>query len=294
MIDLKHQDKPGHSFEAFGSHAKYWTYGDPKLPTIIVIHGFRGTHHGLLSIIKYLPKYHVVVPDLPGFGDSTPMTTQPHNMLGYARFIRELIHHLKLDPVILLGHSMGTTVAAELVALDPAIATHLILINPIAEHPLKSQTGPQIALGGLHLKIGAQWLPEKIGLVWLSHSWPIMLASATMTKTRDKQLRRWIHANHLTYMKRFHNRHTLFEVYRASVEHTVTAHAANITIPTLLIAGRVDAIAPIKGQRKLAAAIAGAQLIEFDNVGHIIHYEKAREAAAAINDFLPPPATPAV
>src|SRR5882757_8626443 len=136
MANLYPNDPPGRPVSLYGSQAKYWVYGGDQQPVIVVVHGYRGTHHGLISLIEHLPDYRFIVPDLPGFGESTPMTEQPHNMEGYARFVLGLIHELRLGPIILLGHSMGTTVAAEMLAMEPNLATRLILINSIAENPL--------------------------------------------------------------------------------------------------------------------------------------------------------------
>ena len=53
------------------SSTAYWVYGNEQAPkTIILIHGYRGTHHGLELIAKELNNYKVIVPDLPGFGQS--------------------------------------------------------------------------------------------------------------------------------------------------------------------------------------------------------------------------------
>jgi pimeloyl-ACP methyl ester carboxylesterase len=118
-----------------------------------------------------------------------------------------------------------------------------------------------------------------------------LIGSVSMTKTRDKSLRRRIHRSHMTYMSHYHDRATLLEAYYGSINNTVTMNAARITIPTLLIAGKADAIAPIAGQRKLVALFAHGKLVELDNVGHIIHYEQPAAAAQAIIDFLSPVTT---
>jgi len=275
-----------HTTKILGSEVKYWIFNNDKPRTIVMVHGFRGTHRGLQDIVDALPDFRIVIPDLPGFGDSTPMTEQPHTMRGYAECIRQLIHKLKLKQVIILGHSMGTMIGAELVALEPRLVSRLVLVNPIAEHPLRGFGVIAMSPGVLYHWLGGKVLPEKIGHWLLSNKLLFLIGSATMTKTKDKQLRKKIHNNHITYMSKFHNRHTLLEAYYASMNTTVTEQVAHIKVPTLLIAGKVDTIAPIAGQRKLANLLEHSQLIELDNVGHIIHYEKPREAAQAIRKFL--------
>ena len=58
----------------------YWVYNDDlKLPVIVMIHGLRGTHHGLDLIAKNLPGYRIIIPDLPGFGISKEFSGE-HNI----------------------------------------------------------------------------------------------------------------------------------------------------------------------------------------------------------------------
>jgi pimeloyl-ACP methyl ester carboxylesterase len=275
-----------HQTTLLGSRLHYWIANPTKPATIMVVHGFRGTHHGLQDVMDGLLDYRLVVPDLPGFGQSTPMTEQPHTMTGYAKLIIALIDELKLPQVALLGHSMGTSVAAEVVVARPDLISRLILINPIAEPPDQGLTALKLLPGMWYQWLGTQVLPERLGQALLTHPMLIHIASAAMTKTRNPALRRRIHTTHKDYMIRYSDRHTLWEAYTASLKGAVSRHASQLQLPTLLIVGRQDDIAPLKGQRKLAAALPQAELVEIDGVGHLIHYEKPQEAAAAINDFL--------
>src|SRR5665811_1543877 len=82
----------------------YYTYSDKsKLPVIVMIHGFRGTHHGLELIAKQLDGYRVIVPDLPGFGESKPLENE-HSLKNYVTWLGKFINNLNLStPPILLG-----------------------------------------------------------------------------------------------------------------------------------------------------------------------------------------------
>lgn len=272
--------------ELHGTTVHYWVYNAHKSPTIVMLHGFRGTHLGMGDIIEHLPDARLVVPDLPGFGRSRPMTDLPHNIEGYAQLAYEFIAATQTLPVVLFGHSMGTQIAAELVAQHPDVATHLLLVNPIAEPPLEGSGRIKMAPGNLYHWLGGKALPERAGHALLTNKFLFLVGSATMTKTKDKALRSKIHNNHINYMGDFSDRRTLLEAYVGSTTSTVTDRAEHIHIPTLLIAGKIDAIAPIGGQRKLVKALKHGHLVELDNVGHIIHYEKPAEAATEITRFL--------
>ena len=50
----------------------YWEYGDAdaSTETLLVVHGYRGDHHGLEPVIAFLEGVRVISPDLPGFGET--------------------------------------------------------------------------------------------------------------------------------------------------------------------------------------------------------------------------------
>jgi pimeloyl-ACP methyl ester carboxylesterase len=270
----------------FGSDVHVWTYGKKSLPAILVIHGYRGTHHGLERVIEQLPGYRFVVPDLPGFGESSPMTERPHTIDGYVDMASELIKQLSLQPTIVIGHSMGSIVAGRLAATRPDLVSKLILINPIAKNPLKGLSGLMISPSIIYHWMGGAALPEKAGRWVFDSPLPILLGSIAMTKTNDPDERQKIHATHIKFMTHYSDTRTLREAYRASISRTVVDDAANIPHDTLLIAGSIDAIAPIRSQRSLQKKLPRATLHEIQNVGHLVHYETAPQAAKAIADFL--------
>lgn len=278
--------------EISGADLRYWVYRDDlgsEGRTVLMVHGLRGTHEGLTPIADALPHRRVVIPDLPGFGDSGPMTRR-HDAEGYARAITELIERLdgRKRPVVLLGHSFGSVVAARVASSAPELVDRLILVNPIATLPLR---GPRVVLSGLtsaYYALGAA-LPGRVGRSWLSTKWFVLAASRAMTRTRDKRLRRFIDDSHLRHFSRFHSPALLGETFRASVTSTVADYADSLTVPTLMIAGETDDIAPLAGQYELAARIAGAELVVIPEVGHLVHYETPAAAAGEIERFLAVP-----
>lgn len=264
----------------------YWTYNPDKKRTIVMVHGFRGTHHGLEKLIAELAEFRVVVPDMPGFGDTPAMKNHTHTVQNYSELMREFIKKLDFKKPILFGHSMGTIVVADMIAAEPGIAEKAVFVNPIANRPTEGFGAVKIAPGIVYHHLAGRILPERIGTAILRNKQLFLIGSATMTKTKDKELRKWIHWNHVTYMKRFSDRKSLLEAYESSSKTTIRDYVTKLDLPILMVAGKKDDIAPIKGQRTLAAELKNATLIELDNVGHIVHYEKPTEAGQEIIRFL--------
>lgn len=275
-----------HTTDCSGSTVHYWEYNSDKRPTIVVIHGYRGTHHGLERVIAHLPQYRFIVPDLPGFGVSEPLTTGQHTIEGYAEAMAAFIEVLSLQGSIVLGHSMGSIVAAELAKTHPEIMESLILVNPIAAHPLKGASGLIVSPSILYHWLGGKALPANLGRKLLDSRAFLLFGSVLMAKTRDKTLRGIIHANHLTHMAEYDNPAMLYEAYLGSLSGTVTDRAPHINVPTLLIAGDRDDLAPPATQKRLVQQLPSAELVIIDHVGHLIHYETPSEAARAIDQFI--------
>ncbi len=269
-----------------GSNVHYWVYNADKPDTIVMIHGFRGNHYGLHDIVAMLPEYRIVIPDLPGFGLSTPFRNgHHHDIAGYTAFAEEFIRRLGLEHPTLLGHSFGTIVAASVAARSPQLIDRLILVNAIASPALG---GPRTIMSHgakLYYRIGAA-LPERAGRALLSSKLMVQATSSLLAKTKDKQLRADIHRHHHKHFSTFQTREALLEAFDASIRHTVLDYASDIAMPTLLIAGAADDIAPLKGQHVLERLLPDAQLVVVDQVGHLIHREAPKQAAEAITTFL--------
>lgn len=270
-----------------GASTAYWVYGSQTASTtLIAVHGFRGEHHGLESVLAFLPELRVIAPDLPGFGESAPLPGRTHDLDQYAGWLRDFAAAVAPDAVI-LGHSFGSIVASAAVAggLD---TPRLILINPIGAPALEGPKGLMTRLAVLYYDLGAR-LPQRLGTALLRNRLIVRIMSITMAKTKNRALRRFIHDQHDTYFSHFADRDVLRDAFVASVSHDVRAFAPHIDVPALLVAAQKDDITPIEAERRLAELFRNAELVEIADVGHLIHYETPAEAAGAIRRFLKVP-----
>ena len=267
-----------------GAITAYWVYGpEDAETTVIAVHGFRGEHHGLEPVLAYLPEVRVIAPDLPGFGESDPLPGRRHDLGEYAGWLTDFAAAVAPDAVI-LGHSFGSIVASAAVA-GGLTTPRLILLNPIGAPALEGPKGLMTRLAVLYYALGAR-LPEKAGTALLRNRVIVRVMSITMAKTKDPELRRFIHDQHDTYFSRFSDRDVLRDAFVASVSHDVREFAPDIDVPTLLVAAERDDITPIEAERRLATIFPDASLVEIAHVGHLIHYETPAEAAGAVRRFL--------
>jgi pimeloyl-ACP methyl ester carboxylesterase len=269
-----------------GGETAYWVYGpDDAAVTILAVHGFRGEHHGLEPVVAHLPGYRVVSPDLPGFGETAPVAGRRHDLDLYAEWLRAFSSVVAPGAVV-LGHSFGSIVAAAAVAGGlPTPA--LILVNPIGAPALEGPRGVLTRLAVFYYWAGAR-LPRGAGDALLRNPAIVRTMSIAMAKTKDPELRRFVHEQHDAYFSRFADRDVLRDAFVTSVSHDVRAFAPAIAQPVLLVAAQDDDITPIAAERHLATLFPSAELVEIPDVGHLIHYETPAEAAAAISRFLRP------
>lgn len=273
-----------------GVEVQYWHY-EPMVRTeqtrtVLVIHGFRGDHHGLARVVEELANMEIYSPDLPGFGASEAFTDREHSIENYAQFVADFMAATSLGTeTVLLGHSFGSIVASYFSAEHPGAISELILINPIAAPALEGPKGVLSKLAEFYYLAAAK-IPSSAGNALLRSKLIVYFMSVTMAKTKDRQLLSYIHGQHNAYFSGFANREMLLEAFRASIGGTVRQVATALNLPVLLIAGDKDEIAPLPSQRVLLGQLPDAELVVISDVGHLIHYETPAPAASAIIDFL--------
>ncbi|MHA1913673.1 MAG: alpha/beta fold hydrolase [Promethearchaeota archaeon] len=77
-------------------------------------------------------KYHIFALDLPGHGDSSPFEDPRnfYNLPGYASVVAELIQHLNLSKLVLVGHSLGGHIALEVSEISSEVIGIIIFGTP--------------------------------------------------------------------------------------------------------------------------------------------------------------------
>lgn len=274
------------TISVLGSDTRYWDYGDPaSSTTILMVHGFRGDHHGLEPVVAQLSNVRIISPDLPGFGESEPLKDIRHDIDGYGVWLREFVSALApAGRVVILGHSFGSIVVSAALA-GGLPADDVVLVNPIAAPALSGPRGILTRLAIFYYWAAAR-LPERLGFALLRNRVIVRAMSVTMAKTESRELRRWIHNQHDRFFSAFSDRRVVLEAFTASVSHDVSEFARDIPQRTLLIAADKDDITPVAAQHRLQKLFPDATLHVIPDVGHLIHYEVPAQAADELRRFL--------
>lgn len=291
---------------------RYWQYGkgmnDGTFPEgsypVLLVHGFRGDHHGLEIIANYLlkliPNVSIISPDLPGFGRSADLPESApgeDSIDAYVAWLQDFVERtnpLGL-PLHVVGHSFGSIVTSAFAAAHPASLALLSLINPISEPALEGSQRVASRLASLYYRAGAA-LPEKIGYPLLRSQLITRASSEVMMRTKDRAMRRFINGQHAAYFGSFGSRRGVLSAYEASITHTAAEYAAAIRVPVQMLVAEDDdlgtpetarAMYATLTSRDLPATSTGARerLDMITEVGHLIHYETPHLAAELIADF---------
>jgi pimeloyl-ACP methyl ester carboxylesterase len=215
----------------------------------VLLHGLAVSHRYLMPTARALPDRRVDVPDLAGFG----LSGKPANVLdvgGHARVLADWLDADSIGPVALLGNSFGCQVAVELAHRRPDLVAALILVGPTTDPAAASVTGQL-----------RRWL---LDLPFEDPRQVPMLAA----DLRDAGVRR------------------VTATLRLAVRDRISAKLAAIRVPTLLVRGSRDRIAPQSWLDHLASLIPDAEVLVLHGAAHNAVTTAGPELAAAVDRFL--------
>jgi pimeloyl-ACP methyl ester carboxylesterase len=108
-------------------------------PDLVYLHGAGGVTAEDPFLAALAAKHHVYAPLIPGYGDSQE-APEIRDMLDFTLHTWDVVEALGLKDPILVGHSMGGMIAAEMAAVAPNDVSRLALICPAGlwddNHPI--------------------------------------------------------------------------------------------------------------------------------------------------------------
>ena len=108
-----------------------WTYYEGGTgPTLLLLHGFASDKEVWLPVAKLLtPHFHLIIPDLPGWGESSRGTDGNYDIDAQATRLSVFVQALHLPRFLLVGHSMGGAIAGVYAAEYPQQVAALALVD---------------------------------------------------------------------------------------------------------------------------------------------------------------------
>jgi len=236
------------------------------MSSLLFLHGVGGGHHAWEGQVPYFGGlgYPSHAWDQPGYGKSA--IVEPYDLEQVSAALARLIESLGGEPVVLIGHSMGGFIAQEIYARYPQFVKALVL----------TFTSPAFA-GGTS-EFTKQFIASRIGPLDEGKTMAQVAARLIPTMGSNSKLAERIMTGVPpdTYRKAVH----LLTTFDRRKE------LAAIKVPTLLVAGSEDKVAPPSVMEKMASKIPGAEYVLLQGCGHLGPMDHPDAFNAALLAFL--------
>jgi len=262
-----------------GARAHVRDRGPRDAPVLVLVHGSNASLFTWEPWAKRLSDSHRVVSlDLPGHGLTGAVPDGDYSEAGMVQFVKEVVDKLGIATFAIAGNSMGGGVAARFAEMYPARVTHLILVDAAG------MPAPQGKAEPLAFKLARTPVLDQI----VMHITP---RSLVVEGLNDAIVRKAIVSDAMIdeywdFARMTGTRQATAARFRLPWDHYVEKHVGRIAAPTLILWGDRDGLIPVKAAYEYRAAIKGAKLIVYPNVGHIPQEEVADRSAADVRAFL--------
>ncbi|MPZ73648.1 MAG: alpha/beta fold hydrolase [Nitriliruptorales bacterium] len=234
-------------------------------PPVLYLHGFGGL--ACVDFLNLLAAEHTVyAPEMPGVGESSGL----HDLRDTWELVlayQDLLDALGLEDVVVVGHSVGGMIAAELAANAPGSVRELVLVSPMG--------------------VFVETAPGRDPFALLPSEWCLLFAdqeSETAQRFADPE-------------------GTIDERVEILVDRATAAEAAakflfplpdrglarrlyRIRARTLIVAGELDTVVPVENVERFRTGISNAEVRAVADAAHMLPLERPELLAETVAGFL--------
>ncbi len=253
--------------------------GASSSPALVLVHGFLTSHAAFDDVIDELAtRFHVISPDLIGFGESEKPSAArwAYGIDAFAESMADVVAAFDVGRAAVLGHGMGGAVALTLAARHAEIVSRLVLVDPLVyAAPRTRRTRPP-----LWPVVG----PFVFKQLWGRGSFRAYFRDDVFSADFPlpaERIDRWYDTFNAPSA-----RESAHAVMRAVLDVSpVVARLGRVVCPTLVVWGRFDRLFPVTHAARLAREIRDARLHVLET-GHAPHEEQPEELVRVVTEFL--------
>jgi len=238
---------------------------------IFFIHGIgTGSEYWADQISILSSEYHTIAWDMPGYGTSENVPAPPFDVDSYTNVAIEFISCLGIRNCHLVGQSLGALIAARIAAQFPTVALSLTLSHPLVGLGRMPKSERE-AVAAARIR-----LFEELGPIRFAHEkGPAILAPNVNHLLRQKviELMSIVRAPGL--------RNAVHMMSEADIFDDLSV----IKVPTMVICGDCDPVAPLRVCRSISAASDTFMLEVLSDVGHYGAVEQPKIYANLLKRF---------
>jgi pimeloyl-ACP methyl ester carboxylesterase len=238
---------------------------------VVFLHGLGGSSKSWEPQLRNLgDRYHCIAPDLPGYGASPE--TAPMSLSAWADALARLFDAMKLDRVVLVGHSLGGMLAQEFMIDHAARVSKLLL----------SCTSP--AFGRKDGEFQKQFISARLKKLEQGGTMRDVAEEATPTLFSPSASREAIDSAIATMWQ------VPEKTYRAALDCLVAFDRkealTRIGVPTLLLSAEHDRAAPPVVMERMAEKIPHARHVTMSGLGHLPNIEAPERFDREVTAFI--------
>jgi pimeloyl-ACP methyl ester carboxylesterase len=271
-----------HFVERAGVRLHHLDWGNPRLPTLVLVHGIRLHAHVWSHFARvFRDRYHILALDQRGHGDSDWSPDGHYHLHEYYEDLHAVLVDRGVQNAVLVGHSLGARVSMLYTHLHPGSVSRLVLVDMAAGLPVtapgtdfsrvtetpppKDFASPQEAVDylGAILKLAPKEMIEESVIFGLRqkpdgrHTWKYDPALGGRPQPRPG-LREW----------------DLWEVVRT------------IRCPALLLRGELSRVVSPEIAERMSQEMPDRRVERIDRAGHALFTDQPEAFALSVGRFL--------
>jgi non-heme chloroperoxidase len=237
-------------------------------PAVVLLHGITDSRLSYEPMWHRLPRHwHTIAVSLRGHGESDrPQRYTTPEMAGDVALLAET---LQLEPMIVVGHSMGAAVAMQLAIDRPDLMRALVGMGAFASFSDKPglQSYRETEIEDLRDPIPDR-VAREFQLSTLNGPFDAAMLEMMVRESRKVPARVWRAA------------------FDGLLADSFRAGLPTLTMPVLLLWGSADAFVPRADCDTLRSVLPAAQLQVYEGAGHALHWEQPARAASDLHRFV--------
>ncbi|MEW6298619.1 MAG: alpha/beta fold hydrolase [Thermodesulfobacteriota bacterium] len=249
---------------------KYYQHGTGA--PLVYLHGAGGLPAFTPDLEMLSHSFTVTAPLHPGFGSGGEEHFH-ESVLAFTLYTWDVLDALGIDEPILVGHSLGGMLAAEMAAIEPRRVKKLVLVSPAGLWLDDCPTADFFAMKPEELAAAAFFDPQSD------------LARAFLALPQDQD------AAHEVLIQRLKGLATAGRFLWPLPDRGLGERLYRIRAATLLLWGEADKVIPLRyahAFRELLTGSAAASLTVIPRAGHMVLLEQPEAATQAIIEFCRP------
>lgn len=255
--------------------------GPQDRSAIVLVHGFSASLHTWEAWKTNLETdFRVITLDLPGHGLSRAEDPSKANIERFVEVVHDVTENLGVDRFTLAGNSMGGNTAWKYALTHPKDLDGLILVAASGWPEEAGEGDDSPFIFTLLSNPVARMVLKDLDMTSLTRS-GLESSYTDPAFVNDELVERYVALSRAPG-----HRATLLAIMAGERDPAAVESVSQISVPTLAMWGRDDNLVPVSGAEKFGAAIEGAQVIIYDNVGHLPQEENATQSIEDVRSFM--------